>query len=726
MVIIMHKRIRLVTIIVLILSLLPCLSGCNKKKVLIQYDSGAYTSSIFDIPSKDDYKPQLRSVLKDGDNTCISVVYSKYDSTGILIDQITDIFTVDDYGNRLFTLELIGDQPPCVVLENEYAFLGYKIEEIEKDQDRSENMIRSAVFLDKKTGDFCRAIETDFQPYYIAEISDGFVIVGSSTIGRYSKQGDLIKKIDLEFSCYIDNIGFFEENGKYYILEEKELGELVYHSLDFESGTCTALASSIDIGMEGMNADCNYFFNSDGEYKVNLSDMKVECIADWNCIDIRPPKKMLYTPSAQYSIDDERFAISYEYRDLSSEVMLFRHDPSIDRSQVETIKIGGYGVYDDPILQWAVYTFNVSNKDYRAVLEDYGQRFEGYTPEERRKATLNLTQYFNEGNTPDIFYGTRFDYEYMGRNGMVIDMAGYVNSDKLSLTNTAYHLMYNGEGACYQLFSGYVTYGYYVQKSVADALSDTSVSSLYQYAIEHDIPYSMASASDIIDEGIRYDFANLFGAYDGDQKISKEELETLVSIAVSQTNTQSHYASKEDVVNGKSLMTPAIGYCYVSHTKLGEDPFQYIGYPSVRGSVYLAVPQCCLAISTTAKNKDACWKVLASLIQDDAQKQTLLSGNIPVTQYMINEFTDMVLHPERITDEVLITCITCDKDVSQEDVERFLRDVEKVDTVATYDWGIFDIINDEINSYYSQNRSPEQIADTLEKRLTLYMQENYQ
>jgi len=60
----------------------------------------------------------------------------------------------------------------------------------------------------------------------------------------------------------------------------------------------------------------------------------------------------------------------------------------------------------------------------------------------------------------------------------------------------------------------------------------------------------------------------------------------------------------------------------------------------------------------------------------------------------------------------------------------FSEDVLIVDygrsTAATYDWGVFDIIYDEVNSYYSQNRSSEQISETLEKRLTLYMQENYQ
>ena len=41
------------------------------------------------------------------------------------------------------------------------------------------------------------------------------------------------------------------------------------------------------------------------------------------------------------------------------------------------------------------------------------------------------------------------------------------------------------------------------------------------------------------------------------------------------------------------------------------------------------------------------------------------------------------------------------------------------------DWGAYNIICEEIASYYTQNRSVEQIAETLDARLTLYIQENY-
>ncbi|MBO4531580.1 MAG: hypothetical protein J5767_13190 [Paludibacteraceae bacterium] len=721
-----HKTVASILLIAILINSI----GCKKNDRRIQHDSGAYSSVSFDIPMKEGYEAVLGSVLNDGENACISIVYTQYNADGIVTDQLTDIVTVDDQGNSCYTLELMGDQVPCAVLENEYVFLGYDKNDVENSGGNLVDLQKTAVFFDKKKGDLIRIIETDFQPYYVSPLSDGFVIVGSSTIARYSREGELIKKLDTGFSCYIDREGFFEDSGKFYVVEEKDLGDLIYHEVNFETGNCPALAASKDIGVVGMNVEGQYFFNPDGEYKVDLINMKVDCIAEWNCIDIRPPKKNLDIPSKQYRMDDERFAISYVYRDHTAEVLLFYYDSSIDRSNVETIKIGGYGVYDDSVLQWAVYSFNTANKDYRVVLEDYGQRFDAYMPEERRKATLALTQYFNEGNTPDIFYGTRFDYAYMGRNGMVIDMSGYMQESSSSMpemTEAGNRLLFDGSGACYQLFSGYVLYGCKVQESVFNEVPNTSVFSLYQYAQNKDITYSFTGASDIVDTAIRYNFADLWGAYDGKRKITHEELVDLVTIALSIPVSQSGgYASEEDVINGRTLMGTDIKFCEVYNTKDNEEAFEYIGYPSIHGSVHLAVPQCCLAISTTAKNKDKCWEMLSMLLSDEAQKQTMISGYIPVTQEAVDIFCELSMYPEKVTDDVLKSYVGQRKAVDQEVINQFLKTINKADTLATYDWGIFDIINDEINSYYSQNRSPEQIADTLEKRLTLYMQENYQ
>lgn len=726
----MKRKNSLLVLIVTFGFIMSNFTACRNTKKSFRYDSGAYSSYIFTIPPKENYEIEIRNVLKDGENTCIPVVYTQYDEEGMILDKITDVYTVDNMGNRQYTIEFPGDQAPCMVLEDEYVFLGYSNKELEEQQNDPSKLQRTAVFLDKEQGNLVRTIVPEYQPEYITPVDNGFVIVGATKISHYSSDGTLDKTVTIDFPCLYD--GFFEDHGKSYIIEEKEWGEYVYHEVNLQTGLCPVIFSSADIGINGTNVDGQYFFNADGEYKVCPYDMRVECLADWNAIDIRPPQKNLDIPTEYYRVDDERFAISYTYRDNTAEVLLFKYDSSIDYSRVETIKIGGYDVYRDPVLLWAIYTFNTSNDDYRVVLEDYSERFNGYLPEERRKATLNLTQYFKEGGTPDIFYGTRFDYSYMGRNGMVMDLSEYMNSDGqmlTSLSSAGQRLMIDGTGSCYQIFSGYIMYGYSVQEHVMEQLKDDSIFSLYEYSIEHEIPYSLTAPSDIVDEAIRYDFANLWGAYDGKKKISHEELEELVSIVLSLPVSQSSYSSEEDVVNGRTLMCPTIVYCDVSSNGSTKEVFQFIGYPSIHNSIYLAVPQCCLAISTTSKNKSKCWEVLSTIFSKEAQKQTLISGNIPVTQESVELYCNMIMYPEKVTDDVLkyyLDFRRIKQPATQDEIDRFLEVISKADTIATYDWGVFDILYEEINSYYSENRSPEQITSSIENRLAIYMQENYQ
>ena len=43
----------------------------------------------------------------------------------------------------------------------------------------------------------------------------------------------------------------------------------------------------------------------------------------------------------------------------------------------------------------------------------------------------------------------------------------------------------------------------------------------------------------------------------------------------------------------------------------------------------------------------------------------------------------------------------------------------------SYDWDLYNMICDEVNAYYYQNKSPEAIAKTFQSRLDLYVSENY-
>ena len=65
------------------------------------------------------------------------------------------------------------------------------------------------------------------------------------------------------------------------------------------------------------------------------------------------------------------------------------------------------------------------------------------------------------------------------------------------------------------------------------------------------------------------------------------------------------------------------------------------------------------------------------------------------------------------------------KPLPKEVGEEYKRILDKIDTVISYDWGLFDIIYDEIMTYYTQKKTPDEIAGSLQSRLDVYVNENY-
>ena len=52
-------------------------------------------------------------------------------------------------------------------------------------------------------------------------------------------------------------------------------------------------------------------------------------------------------------------------------------------------------------------------------------------------------------------------------------------------------------------------------------------------------------------------------------------------------------------------------------------------------------------------------------------------------------------------------------------------EVNNVDSIRTLDWGVFNIIYEEIASYEYQDKTVEEIAQAICSRLEVYVDENY-
>lgn len=715
--------------------------GCNKKEDEAEMVVGSdqYSCSAFDIPMRENYEIAYSNVLMDENKYCISVLYKSVNSSSYL----TDIFTLDEGGELQFVLEMPGSQMPSAVFSNEYAYIGARSADVMKAGENASGLECLAVFFEKETGEVTRTVTTDFTPISIEPISNGFVIGGTNDIAKYNSDGTLLKTAHSD--CMISfGKSFFEENGECFFVEQNyEDFSLVFHRIDFNEGICKRVISNKEISENRPRFQGKYCFETDGEYILNFDSLSLDKVVDWNCIDIRPPQKALKNIEEYIPLDEKHFAITYSYSDGTSEVLLFSYNPSVRASQRIKITIGGCGVYEDISLKWLVYQFNISNTKYRVVLDELGRFFSGVEVDEVQRGQLSLMKYFEEGHTPDIFYGYYFNYDYMGRNGMLADLKPYLDTSPeilSELTDTARKLMLNKDEKCYQIFASYWMNGNIGLKSHFNQGNNVSVFDIQKKAKELEMPMYAewgGTAENIVESAIFNDFIDVWGINDGEKKVKIDDLKKLLDLAVdSQASLPDNSGSTEarGIADDYCLLCNATVFDLPSFARLEKDYNEricFVGSPSFDGSVHLAMPSCCLALSTTAYDPEVCWQLMSGLFSSEVQKIAAANGEMPVNQEILDMVCKAFLDPEAVTDGIIKSLVAQGKELgqtklTQEIIDDYLEIVYSADTLSYQDRRLYLIIREEVNSFYSQNRSTSQIAETLMQRLDLYAKENYQ
>lgn len=707
----------------IILSMLLFVPSCSHKddKEESPEEAGyGYSCQFFDVPEKLGYKVYQTSILMDGEDYCIASAYRKTDVKSDAMEFITDIYTVNSKCEIIYTLELYGLQMPQAIYGNEYVYIGYDIDEMNASQQfGKENELKTTVvFLDKKTGNLTHTLEPDFQVANFVPLDDGYVLVGEHTIALY--QNNILEKkiVTDNISLASSRFSFFQEQGHSYAVEERDGFETVYHEVNFETEKLTQIARQSEIGSADFYQG-PYIFNNQGECRINLPTMEVQTLAKYNEINVRPPKKN-FISNENVALDDKHFAIEYRYADGSAEVLLFSYDSSINYSKRETIVIGGFGSGGSVALDWAIYRFNTQQDEYRAVFEDYSSEFGWYTPEDAQNQTLRMMKYFNEGHAPDIFVGVDFDFGYMGRNNMLVDMRPYIEQDNtfsIEQFTPSIQNVLNADTSCYSIFSSYFLNGYCGMKDVWDT-SDVSIFDLQKKAQECGaIPYHRM-ASDIVFEALVYNFQSLWSSYENRPDALHDDIHALLETTVDIGEIEYKPASTQrEFLSGVTMLYP--------WTITGLDSYReyavelgvrtcFIGFPSINGSVHMINPCDQVAISNATKHPDVCWEIIREMFSEETQQALADYGEFPVNDAILRKQCDGALQKLASKNE--------DKEWIIAD---FCEAVNEIDTVATYDWGVINIITDEVNSYYSQNRSIEQITDTLINRLNLYYEENY-
>lgn len=706
---------RLISVLLIICCFFS-VSSCAKKT---RYEGRyAYTTSEFTIPEIDDCYSEIVDISVKEDNKYVLVNYVAQEvdveSDLVLytlneIGEIVDSFSVayEGFETNSIVGNLIGDCYGFVTPRGKLRLVNLEDGSLEDSIDISND-----------------------NSFAVEETEDGFIVLSSGYLIRYfsDESEPIVVESDALYGCYGD-APLFESNGNYYVISYAD-GGLFYYQIDFDKHSLIQLENAYSMTDAIYDVYGEYIHNYNGIYRVDLENKYLNIIALWSDLNIRPENKAL--SNSEYKMqDDNHFAKVYTYLDDTKEIIFFTYDSTIDYSNCKLITIGGYGLYNDLALSWAIYNYNMSQSDYRVVCDDYSVRFPYSTGVEAQAQYAALLQYFEEGNSPDIFYGSMFDYENFGKQGIVIDLKDYYendfsNSNLVVLNNISNENMYS-------VFSGYMLTGYWAN---SDLIPETDISyvDLHEYSENTGIlPFMPISSANIADFIIRYKLSS-FVSDNNNHVLSIEELTEIIEFSIEyglSYESAPNFGTLQDVCNKQILTYSGYVsdiYTFADGARNYDNELSFIGYPSIDSSAHVIYPSGLVAVSSSSMYQDECWNFIKCLFDEDVQRVLAVNRIIPVNMNILEEFVSYCVNPDSVQiSSVDYSSYTCFYDYTVDEciAENYMNSIRTADTVLSYDWGIYNIICDEVNSYYLMGKDPEEIAVSLQSRLDVYVNENY-
>ncbi len=442
---------------------------------------------------------------------------------------------------------------------------------------------------------------------------------------------------------------------------------------------------------------------------------------------ILPDGKMLLLPGQQYLMADVQpttYAAIY--------LQARQDSPLADKKE---LVIGGVGISFDNDLKKCISDFNKSSTDYYIVMRDYFEDYylsmgEGYDSkagftEANKQMNLDILS----NNAPDMLVGLSEDLldTYQSRD-LLLDLNPLIENDNdFNINKLVPHIIeeLKKDGKMYRICTSFSIDGMAGAQSLFaertgwtydefDAFAEGLASGkqlfpdyfTQSYLLEKCFPVGSDGITDKTQIEQLLDFSKKFGIKDTNTYSSDTANETLIE-------------SGDSVIRQANIFTPFQYRSLIG--KIGEN-IQITGFPSMDGSGPYFVPYKSAAIMTTAKNPQVCWEFLSTLFGEEyqtAKMNTQMSMLSSVLDLQIKEAMDPDFYPKGGNWDG-----TKSPPLSEEQATQFRGVIDTAKLERSNSAEINSILNEEGMSYFSDQKSREEVASIISNRISTLIEES--
>lgn len=556
-----------------------------------------------------------------------------------------------------------------------------------------------------------------------------------SKIVCLNPDGSLLRVIE-ESDKYISTL-FFVGEDHLYGLGEME-GNKYLWGIDTGSGTIDAEGYTLkEQDVRGfLNGDASKLFvqTSRGLKDFSFEDGEGEMVIDWVTAGISSQdiKKVAFLSSASLAV------ITQSVRDeMETELVIFTKSDEPIQKEVLTLATLDPG----PELLNQVLSYNKFSESYSVYVNNY---YDASSPDMSIEDAMKRLQVdLISGTAGDLVdleslsdLATRRSY---ATKGVLEDLYGWMEADPSFHKEDYLENLFQAneiDGKLYNfvpLFKIHTVFG-----------KTSEVGEGYQWTVDefYDF-YQTNSHMALFAELTQEKFLEVVSSLSTNELIDWEERScsfasnefiTFLKIAKSLPKQVDEFVDEMDLIyNGQVSLSLHFGYGreltgYILARKLFQEPVSLIGFPTAgkNGSAFQNIIS--LGICSSSSKKEGAWEFLKSFAADTYEEQLKGTGAFWFRKDFIEQNFETISEDESILNEQIGNGVSgwqINLETPTEEDISVLRDwLYSIQWVYEYDPVIRDIIIEEARFYCAGQQEAEEVAETIQSRVSLYLKES--
>ncbi len=492
---------------------------------------------------------------------------------------------------------------------------------------------------------------------------------------------------------------------------------------------------------EGMDADLIYC-SSDGIYTFNAGDTESRIKMNYINSDL-----YISDFSAMVELGSESFmGVFRDNYEEGLKLGLFNYvDPSTIADKAVLV-LAGNSLGGN--IKRRVVEYNRASDQYRIVVKEY---YNYITYDDYEAGITKLNNDIITGQMPDILLTSELPMDNYIAKGWIADINKLIeNDEELSQVEFLQNVFdaFSNDGKLYYVVPGF---------SVNTVIGKTALvgdRESWTMADMQQVLASMGEGTSAIGNVTQAEFMNMVMRYCGNDFVDVStgkcsfntsnfiemmEFAKTLPQEYDQDEWNAYYDNYDSQYREDRTLLSQIYIYSVSGLNnyingyFGE-PVSFVGFPTESGKgSYIEPDYNTFALSARSKNLDGAWDFVRYYLTDEYQKET---GNMPVNKALFLEKAQEALQRPYYIDYDTKEKVEYDDTfwmngekiklppMNQEQIDQATEFIQSVDRRGYNNSDILNIINEEVEAFYSGQKSAQDVADVIQRRAQLFVDEN--